>query len=229
MTPIPAPMRAIDELAQLIRRAVQMRRREQIDAVVAPPEPPLELGDRHQLDHGDTERCQLCDLRSGGRPGAGPGECSGVQLVDHLTAAQDPWPCRIGPPERRRVDNGRRTVRTVGLVSGCRDRDRASRRHPACIDTDRLDGHSRRPRSIRRPRRQASSSPARRPGRRPPPRGSQPAPRRGSACDSASSGSAPIARRRRGPGTGRLLCWESRGPVIVVRNESEAPANRVPD
>ena len=41
--------------AQIVRRSVQARRRVQIDAVVAPAQPPGEIGHRHHLDHGDAD------------------------------------------------------------------------------------------------------------------------------------------------------------------------------
>ena len=46
-----AAVRRVDEAPEVVGRAVQVRRRKQVDAVVAPAEPPLELGDRHHLDH----------------------------------------------------------------------------------------------------------------------------------------------------------------------------------
>ena len=44
-------MRRIDEAAKIVGRAIQPRRREQIDAVVTPAEAALKLGDRHDFEH----------------------------------------------------------------------------------------------------------------------------------------------------------------------------------
>ena len=44
-------MRRIDEAAKIVGRAVEPRRREQIDAVVAPAEAALKLRDRHDFQH----------------------------------------------------------------------------------------------------------------------------------------------------------------------------------
>ena len=43
------PMRGIDEAAEIVGRAVEPRRRKQIDAVVSPAEAALKLGDRHDF------------------------------------------------------------------------------------------------------------------------------------------------------------------------------------
>ena len=45
----------VDEAAQIIRLAVETRRREHADAVVAPTEASGEVGDRHHLDARDAE------------------------------------------------------------------------------------------------------------------------------------------------------------------------------
>ena len=58
----------VDEAAEVVGRAVQVRRREQVDAVVAPAEAPVELGDRHQLDHRDADARQLAQLVRGRGP-----------------------------------------------------------------------------------------------------------------------------------------------------------------
>ena len=44
------PVGRVDEAPQVVGRAVEMRRREQVDAVIAPAEAARELVDRHHLD-----------------------------------------------------------------------------------------------------------------------------------------------------------------------------------
>src|SRR5262249_60079555 len=48
-------VRGIDQPAEIVGRAVMMRRREQIDAVVAPVARSGRFGNRHQLDRRDAE------------------------------------------------------------------------------------------------------------------------------------------------------------------------------
>ena len=113
-------MRAIDEPTQVVRGAVQMARREQIDAVVAPAETSGELRDRHHFDRGDPdvgERRQLLHRRT---PGAFLGERADVELVEHLAFEAHAGPRLIGPCKRVRIDHLRRAVRTerLGARSG---------------------------------------------------------------------------------------------------------------
>ena len=60
---MPAACARVDEAAEVVGRAVEVRRREQIDAVVAPAETPLELGDRHHFDHRDAGARELAAAR----------------------------------------------------------------------------------------------------------------------------------------------------------------------
>ena len=73
-------------VAQLVRRAIQVRRRKEIDTVVSPAEPPVEFRDRHQLDQRDTELRQFRQLALCRRAGAFRGERAEMQLVDNLSA-----------------------------------------------------------------------------------------------------------------------------------------------
>src|SRR5579875_2491245 len=47
-------MRTVDEPAHVIRVPIDTRRSIRLHAVVAPPEPPRKIGDRHQLNQCDT-------------------------------------------------------------------------------------------------------------------------------------------------------------------------------
>ena len=51
----PERVGAVDERAQVVGPAVEARRGEQIDAVVAPAERSREVGERQQLHDGDAE------------------------------------------------------------------------------------------------------------------------------------------------------------------------------
>ena len=113
-------VRAIHETPQIVGPAVQPRRRKQIDAVVAPPESALELGDGHHLDDRDAAVRELRQLRFRGRPRAFTRERAHVELVNHLALKRHARPRHVGPFERARVDDFRRPMRPLGLKSGRR-------------------------------------------------------------------------------------------------------------
>ncbi len=106
---------AVDEAAEVVGRAVQPGRREQVDAVAAPAETAGELGDRHHLDGGDAQVRQRRQLSGGRLPGPLRREGADVQLVEHLPVAADAAPVVVGPREAGRVDHLRGPVRPVGL------------------------------------------------------------------------------------------------------------------
>ena len=55
-------MRAVDKLAQVVRRSVEVKWREKIDSIVAPSEISREIGDRHHFNNSDADPCQLGQL-----------------------------------------------------------------------------------------------------------------------------------------------------------------------
>src|SRR5262245_19005956 len=110
-------VRSIHEPAQVVRRTVEARRREQADAVVSPAESPGKVRDGHHLQHGDPEigqRGQVL-LRGGPRPLAREG--ADVQLVEHLPLEGDAAPAAVRPRELPGIDDLRRTMRTFGLIA----------------------------------------------------------------------------------------------------------------
>src|SRR5207248_642135 len=60
----------VRKAAEIIRVAVEARRREDIDAIVTPPKFPGELRDRHDFEHRDAEIDKLGNLPRGRLPGA---------------------------------------------------------------------------------------------------------------------------------------------------------------
>ena len=82
----PERVGAVDERAQVVGLAVEVRGRIEVDAVVAPAEAAGELGHRHHLDERDAGVAQLFELAHGARKGAFPRERSDVHLVHDLTA-----------------------------------------------------------------------------------------------------------------------------------------------
>ena len=90
-------MGTIDERAKIVGRTVQMRRRVEIDAVVAPAEAPLELGDRHHFDHRDAEPGEFLQFTCGRRPRPFAGERAHVHFVNNLAGKRDTAPLAVGP------------------------------------------------------------------------------------------------------------------------------------
>ena len=94
MTASPLAWASIDELAEVVRAAVESGRREEIDAVVAPAKAAGEVGDRHHLQAGHAEPGQLWELARCRCPGAFDGEGADVQLVQHLSLEPGAAPAR---------------------------------------------------------------------------------------------------------------------------------------
>ena len=77
-------MRRVDKAAKVVGRAIEPRRGEQVDAVVAPAELAGKLGDRHHLDQRHAQFGQFRKLRNRGLAGPLRSEGAHVQFVDHL-------------------------------------------------------------------------------------------------------------------------------------------------
>jgi hypothetical protein len=110
-------VRPIHESAKVVRRSIHMERSEQIDPVIAPAKSPGEFGDRHDLEDCDSESRELGDMFGGARPVAVQCECPDVHLVHHLAFGRNASPAGVGPREPRRIDDLRRPMRPLGLVS----------------------------------------------------------------------------------------------------------------
>ena len=108
-------MRPINEAAEIIRLAIESRRREEIHTVITPTETARELRDWHDLQHRDTERSQLRQFVHRARPGAFARKGANVHLIDDLPLQRNATPCPIGPVEPPGVDDLRRAMRTIGL------------------------------------------------------------------------------------------------------------------
>ncbi len=108
-------VRAVDEPAEVVRLAVETGGSEQVDTVVAPAEPPRELGDRHHLQQRDAEIGEAGKPARRRRPGPLAGEGTDVHLVEHLPLPQRPAPAGVAPAVGRRVHHPRGTVRAIRL------------------------------------------------------------------------------------------------------------------
>ena len=109
-------VRAIDEGAQIVGRPVGAGRREEVHAVVAPPEVTREVRDRHHLDHA-ADAPQPLERRGGRPPRALPGERADVHLVEDLPLDRDALPCAVGPAVPGRIDDLRRAMGPFGLIA----------------------------------------------------------------------------------------------------------------
>src|SRR5437762_1337457 len=113
-------MRSIDKSAQIVRRAVEMTRREKIDPVVAPAEFAREICDRHHFNHADAGPRQLAQLAGGGRPGSLGRECADVHFVNDLALQIHARPFLIAPAEIPIIDHAGRAMWSAGLIAGRR-------------------------------------------------------------------------------------------------------------
>ena len=111
----PEPVRRIDEGAQIVRRPVKPRRREQRDPVIAPAEPARKFRDRHHFDDADADLLQERQLVDRGRPRAFAREGADMHLIDDLAFASDALPGGVRPAIGGGIDDGARLVRPLGL------------------------------------------------------------------------------------------------------------------
>ena len=95
-----------------------MRRREHVDAVVSPSEPPIELGDRHQLDRRDAQPRELPELGLRTRKRSFLRERAHMEFVDDLICEFDAPPSGVVPLEGPGIDDLRRAVRPTRLEPG---------------------------------------------------------------------------------------------------------------
>src|SRR4029079_445857 len=110
-------MRAIDETPQIVGNSIQMARREQIDAVVAPAKTPGKLRDRHHFNGRDADLCQRRQMIHRRAPRAFAGECPDVKFVEYLPVEVEPRPGMVGPFKRVRIDDLRWSMRSEWLGS----------------------------------------------------------------------------------------------------------------
>jgi hypothetical protein len=118
-------MGGIDEAPEVVRRAIQVRWGKHVHAVVAPPEAPVELGDRHDLEARDPEVGERFQFVDRGGPCSGRRERADMQLVEHLIPEHDTAPGLVAPAVRRWIDDLRWTVRAERLEPRCGIRKQA--------------------------------------------------------------------------------------------------------
>ena len=87
---MPTRVRGIDEAAKIVGRAVQARRREEIDAVVTPAEAAGEIRHGHDFDHRDAELGERGELARRRAPRSFARERADVQLVNDLPSRDRP-------------------------------------------------------------------------------------------------------------------------------------------
>jgi hypothetical protein len=92
-------MRPVHEAAEIVRRAVEARRREQVHAVIAPAEAAGEFRDRHQFEHRDAQFGQPGKFAHRRLPRPFGREGADVHFVDDLPFDGTPFPSIVGPAE----------------------------------------------------------------------------------------------------------------------------------
>ena len=102
-------MSAVDKAAQVVGPAVEPRRREQIDAVVAPAEAAGEIGDRHHFDAGDAEMFDFGKVFHRGSPCSFRSKLCNMSFVEDNVLRFESAPLFVGPLEGA----GSMTWRTV--------------------------------------------------------------------------------------------------------------------
>src|SRR5262249_23523426 len=100
---------------QIIRRAIEMRRRKKVHPVVSPAKLPREIRDRHHLDDSDSNTRQLFQLLQSCMPGSFICKCPYVHFINDLALERKTGPSRIGPPKLPGIDDTGRSVRSIGL------------------------------------------------------------------------------------------------------------------
>ena len=77
-------MRAVDKLAQIVRRSVEVKWRKKVNSIVAPSEISREIGDRHHFNDGDSDPRQLGQLFRRRAPCSLFRKSTDVHFVDDL-------------------------------------------------------------------------------------------------------------------------------------------------
>ena len=107
-----------DEGFQLLRPAVGGLRSELQHTVIAPAALARKIGDRHELDGGDTQPSQVVELIFHAREGAFRAERADVQLVDNGLMPRPAAPLLIVPLESLGVDDLAGSLNVVGIAPG---------------------------------------------------------------------------------------------------------------
>ncbi len=115
-----ALMQRVDQALQVVGRAVAGIGRERQHPVVTPVAPAREVGDRHQLDGGDAEVCEVVELPPQAIEGALLAERAEVQLVEHGLVPGPAAPDGVAPAIAQGIDDQARAVDIIGLAA--RDR-----------------------------------------------------------------------------------------------------------
>jgi len=107
----------IDQLLQAVGTAVAVLYSKGENPVVTPVAGAGELGDRHQLDGGDSHVAQFLKARNNRLEGTLPGKCSYMQFVDDHLGQRASFPVAVTPGEILVIDDLRGAVHAVGLVA----------------------------------------------------------------------------------------------------------------
>ena len=96
-------MRRIHESLERVGIPIDMRRRKEINAVVAPVPPSRKFRERHELDECDADTREFFELPRSRVQCPFGRKCADMQFIHHLARHHHAAPSRIPPPERARV------------------------------------------------------------------------------------------------------------------------------
>src|SRR5947209_3725715 len=103
-------MGLVHKRTHLLGPSVQGCRRIRLDAIVAPPELPREIGHRHDLKDSDASISEVLELLCRRRPSPAFGKRPEMHLVDHLAFDPKTTPVPVRPPKCIRIDDLRKSV-----------------------------------------------------------------------------------------------------------------------
>ena len=136
MTATPNECAVLTKLRKIVRLSIQMGRREEIDAVIAPAERAGKFRHRHHLDHGDSNFGKFGKLFRRRLPRPFRRKRADMQFVNDLPGQLQSAPRLVGPFELR-TDRQHTTAHAVHLVENAMpDRDKIFPPHQIENDTD---------------------------------------------------------------------------------------------
>src|ERR1700719_4805825 len=108
-------MGAIHKPAKVVGSSVEMRGREQLDAIVTPTETAREFSYGHHFQNGHARFSELRQMLLSAAPGTFLGKRADMHFINHLAGQRGAAPFLVGPFEYRGVDNFCWAVGAFGL------------------------------------------------------------------------------------------------------------------
>ncbi len=115
-----APVRGVDQRPQVVRRAVNPRRRVEQHPVVTPVSFPGKIRHRHDLDRAHPERDEMIQLLDRAAKSARRGKRADVQFVNDQLGQRRRDPAFVRPGVVARIDHLGRPVHALGIETRSR-------------------------------------------------------------------------------------------------------------